>query len=526
MEEVAWMRATLKKLEQCQSDNFIKLLEGQEQMASALLDIQQRMTFAPEANKPRTTMRTRGNNWRTSCVDSGYTNSTVETSSQDDVTKMSRSDTSAYANQRAELMMQQIDEANEKHMEQQRLAMEKRGSFASLSAERIETMLDSAIGVVIVINAFFIGISMDYAESNPAVFLALDICFTAVFLLELFAKICLKGICGHFSQTSNCFDAAIVSVDFLQVFLAVAFPQAAEGIEDVPSASLLRIIRLLKLTKIIRLLKSAVFRDLLTMVRGLIGGATVLGWSIVLFFIVAYVVSLVFRETLGREKVEYVHEYFDGVPRAMYTVFRCSFGDCSTAGGMPIFEHVLNHYGAIMGLLYSVFIFVVTIGLFNVISATFVESTIASREATETAKLRARIEDETLWSTRVTILIRKLIEFSPNTACLSQESIGELHHLEVDSSALDDFIKDPVAISCLAELDIDPEDNANLADIFDPDNGGSITISDLVDGLRRLRGKPRRSDIITVDLMVRSIQLQVADVCLMIPEILKAVRKE
>merc|ERR1719468_587517 len=64
----------------------------------------------------------------------------------------------------------------------------------------------------------------------------------------------------------------------------------------------------------------------------------------------------------------------------------------------------------------------------------------------------------------------------------------------------------------LSALDINSEENAHLSDILDPDNGGSVGCMELVDGLDRLRGEPRRGDIIAVDLMIRSLQLQVDEI--------------
>ena len=37
-------------------------------------------------------------------------------------------------------------------------------------------------------------------------------------------------------------------------------------------------------------------KDLLTMIRGLVGGMMTLGWAIVLFLLVVYIVALLFRE--------------------------------------------------------------------------------------------------------------------------------------------------------------------------------------------------------------------------------------
>merc|ERR1712216_1095477 len=105
-------------------------------------------------------------------------------------------------------------------------------------------------------------------------------------------------------------------------------------------------------------------------INGMLGGLQTLGWAIVLFVMTVYVIALVFRETLGREEVyEFIFPYFNSVPRSMFTVFRCSFGDCSTGGGTPLFEHVTDQRGWLAALGYCLFIFVVPVGLFNVIAA-------------------------------------------------------------------------------------------------------------------------------------------------------------
>merc|ERR1719487_2407787 len=89
----------------------------------------------------------------------------------------------------------------------------------------------------------------------------------------------------------------------------------------------------------------------------------------VLFFCTIYIFALIFREALGRVEEPVVTEMFDSVPRSIFTVFRCSFGDCSGPGGVPIFEHVQIHYGWVWSLTYCGFEYLITIGLFNVMCA-------------------------------------------------------------------------------------------------------------------------------------------------------------
>ena len=70
------------------------------------------------------------------------------------------------------------------------------------------------------------------------------------------------------------------------------------------------------------------------------------------------------------------------------------------------------------------------------------------------------------------------------------------------------FLKDEMVQKAFEDLEIDKADLTFLFDILDSDNTGSILMAQLYDGIRRLRGDPRRSDIITCDLMIRSVQQQ------------------
>lgn len=387
--------------------------------------------------------------------------------------------------------------------------------------DHIEITVDSIMAGVIFINAIFLGLSVDYKDGSLA-WLICDSLFSISFIVELAFKIWINGWRGHFcgrgdkpnaqSAIGSCLDAILIWADFTQLVMEIADFDVPP-----PSASLFRTVRLLKIARVLRLLKTDIFKDLLDMIQGIVGGLSTLLWSMVFFVLVVYSMALVFRELLGSRTVEHVNDMFNTVPRAMYTTFRCSFGDCSTPGGMPIFEFVYTEFGLFENLLYCLFVFCVTIGLFNVISAIFVESTMSAAQKMEQEKRRKRMQDESLLSINVTRLIRSLLKYSPahcqlfDCARLSKE-VDKLCVSEVDRDVVDQAVRDAEAIDALNELDINPSDRARLSDIFDPDNGGTVQLSDVAAGIRRLRGEPRRSDIVCVDLMIRSLQSQMEQV--------------
>jgi hypothetical protein len=389
--------------------------------------------------------------------------------------------------------------------------------FQALNPEGKEAAIDTVMGGVIILCALCIGISMDSDKS--VAWIVVDLAFSVVFVLELLTKVQMFGLLHHYcgpSKYSNIFDSLLIFIDLLQLMIQHTLPDmVGSGMNDKPSASLLRMIRLCRLVRLLRLLRSPIFKDLFVMTAGMIGGATTLIASIFLFAIFVYVVSIVFRELFGRQDYDNVKPYFDSVPRAMFTVFRCSFGDCATKGGVPIFEWVHEHYGATHSFLYCLLVFIVTIGLFNVISAIFVESTMSAAAANEQQMKKDRMADQNLWNSRISIMTLCLLEASDKI--ISKDNIDkELAWMVTQTIGPEMFskwIEDKRVMRALEDLDIHPDDHARLFDILDADNTGSMSVNEILDGIMRLRGDPRRSDIVCVDLMVRSIQRQCQFAC-------------
>merc|ERR1712196_262438 len=63
----------------------------------------------------------------------------------------------------------------------------------------------------------------------------------------------------------------------------------------------------------------------------------------------------------------------------------------------------------------------------------------------------------------------------------------------------------------LWELDIADEDQVDLFDTFDVDGGGTLDFTELLIGIKRLRGNPRRSDVIAVSLQASSMHHDLRD---------------
>jgi len=233
---------------------------------------------------------------------------------------------------------------------------------------------------------------------------------------------------------------------------------------------------------------------------------------------------LVFTELLGSKK-EITDDttaewYFRSVPRSMYSIFRCSFGDCGTADGTPMAEIFLARSGGIwLSLLYSGFSFMVMIGLFNVISAIFVESTMSTANSMLAAKARERLEDPERWARNFMKLLslvlsrmcppdQELLE-AVNSGTLTDSVLMKLKDAKFSRAMFDDLLEtNEHAQQALVELDIPKAEHKFLSDILDSDNSEWIHLDEMLDGLQRLRGCFRR-ETIAVDMMVRSIQKKI-----------------
>merc|ERR1712232_166212 len=123
-----------------------------------------------------------------------------------------------------------------------------------------------------------------------------------------------------------------------------------------------------------------------------------------------------------------------------------------------------------------------------------------------------RLNDYELWATNIAVLIDLFWAHSGYEKRSSVSRITEVAELDLPCASVRDCMRTPEARQALLNLDIVESDHDHLHDILDPDNGGTIGVLDLMDGLARLRGEPRRSDTISIDLMVRSLQQQVVEV--------------
>merc|ERR1719203_2089006 len=84
--------------------------------------------------------------------------------------------------------------------------------------------------------------------------------------------------------------------------------------------------------------------------------------------------------------------------------------------------------------------------------------------------------------------------------------IDGLASLQITPEFFSDLCNTPEFREVLRELDIPDEEQLDLFDTLDIDGGGTLDLEELIQGVSKLRGDARRSDIVSVSLMVRALQ--------------------
>eukprot|EP00927_Polykrikos_kofoidii_P048267 TRINITY_DN4248_c0_g1_i4.p1 TRINITY_DN4248_c0_g1~~TRINITY_DN4248_c0_g1_i4.p1 ORF type:complete len:645 (-),score=100.21 TRINITY_DN4248_c0_g1_i4:36-1895(-) len=361
------------------------------------------------------------------------------------------------------------------------------------------TVVDSIMAVIIVLNMVYVGVASEVSASET--FFGLDIFFASCFCLERIFKLHTLGLRDYFIGREwkwNTFETILVVVGVVEVCVSADGASSGEL-----SSPLVRMIRLVRIAKIIRVWRLQVFEELMVMVNGVIGGMRTLCWAFVLISIPLYIVAMILRETAGRTNNEsdIVSENFANVAMSFFTMFRCVVADdCSDHGGRPIFLLLSRSQGWGFAAIYIVTILLMNFGLFNVIVAIFVENTLAAAKHNEISIRRQRLQDDEIFEEKT----RDLLDLVESLRKAREPEGSTSTHISM--SLFDELCEHSTFRDILAELDVAEEDQFDLFDTLDVDGGGTLDTAELVTGISMLRGDPRRADIVSIGLTVRSLQ--------------------
>mmetsp|Transcript_23244 Transcript_23244/g.41981 ORF Transcript_23244/g.41981 Transcript_23244/m.41981 type:complete len:610 (-) Transcript_23244:38-1867(-) len=406
-------------------------------------------------------------------------------------------------------------------------------------------LLDVIPAGVIMLNAVVQGIEADDKGRTAGVFEVLEIAFFVFYTLEIMVKCKVFGPRVFFLGKDwawSWFDFACVSASALELGIKYsgATGDGGDGGGGGGVFQMMKMLKLARLGRIVRVLKFKIFLELKLMIQGVVTGMRVLGWAVVLLILLTYIIGI------GLNMIfEEAYPEFSTVDSAMLTLFRCFTDGCATYGGAPLQEHIRQDLVRNMGLLWMcgyilVYLFV-TIGVFNLIMAVFIDNvndgsvkkkqynlglTSDKTEMTLAEKIQA-LCDQTFHNIaerptirqrmsqamvdKMTDLESKVTGKKPHTAKEFEERAkgikyemmqkGCLVSKEVFNSWLTN--KKTQFLDLLEEAEIDVSMKFELFDVLDTDLSGELEFAEIVEGLMKCRGPVSKTDIIGMGLKVR-----------------------
>mmetsp|Transcript_3918 Transcript_3918/g.11334 ORF Transcript_3918/g.11334 Transcript_3918/m.11334 type:complete len:539 (+) Transcript_3918:165-1781(+) len=233
------------------------------------------------------------------------------------------------------------------------------------------------IACAILANAAYMTIALDYREDiSTDVDDMVGAVFAGVWFLEMFVRIANRGLRGYFVNRWYCFDFLLVVVSVTESWIV---PLSQEK-EDSKTGerfvwSVLRVVRILRVVRLVKLLH--VFKPLWALTNGLMRAISVLGWMCCLLFFVMFCGALAFTILVGKDcdgvykEWEDCHKLYGTVPRSIFTLFQVStFESWAMVLARPVIEE--KPYMVVLFILY---LFITTFGLFNIMVGAIVEQT-------------------------------------------------------------------------------------------------------------------------------------------------------
>jgi len=394
--------------------------------------------------------------------------------------------------------------------------------------------VEPLVAVLIVANGVMIGFQTDpfyeiwegwaYVELGFALFLFLEI------ILRLHFLSCRGFWCGE-DRLWNWFDVALCSTSIADV--SVQFASASPTDIGGRELSLLRFCRLIRLVRIVKVFRLKFMKDLRLMVKGLVAGIRTLVLAFTLLVSVIYVIAGFATMSFGGITGVQVpgvdmDKYFYNLPMSMFTAFRCFTGDCVTDQGFPLTFLLSDEFGLTFAACYIVSYMLVSMGIFNVILAVYVEITMKAAKETEatTAEQYARESIRIARTTRELLkkfaaAFRLFQELEKEDAAATQTGRSSGFNMKTRTGIFtDDDVHDGIAITkelfllviqdrgvqqLMDELDL-PPDRANLFEVIDADGSGTLHIAELVQGLLKIRGEINKSDTVAALLAAKAVQ--------------------
>lgn len=393
----------------------------------------------------------------------------------------------------------------------------------------IGVFLEPLVAFIIISNGVVVGFQADPEYADWHGWLAVESAFAFFLIAEILLRmVVIQGFRQFFSGQEwpwNFFDLLLAASGLADVCIQLA----GADMPDVFATSLLRFCRLIRLVRIVKVFRLKAMKDLRLMVKGLVAGVKTLVLAFTLLFTVLYVISGFATMTIGssRKTIEMgLQRYFLTIPDSMFTCFRCFTGECVNDSGQPIHAMLADAFGPIFVFPYVASFMLVSLGIFNVILAVYVDITMKAAKENDLT-----VEQHNRESIRIARIARELLKKFAAAFRLFQDMNEEGSkkpkiNISKSNGFMDADVLESIAITkelflmviqdrrvqgLMDELEL-PPDRANLFEIIDADGSGTLQLSELVHGLLKIRGEISKSDVVAGLLATKAVQEKVEEV--------------
>jgi len=342
------------------------------------------------------------------------------------------------------------------------------------------------IGFLILLNGICIALETFHDPEDPDSFPAyLNIAehvFTFCFLVEFFIRIIAFSWIWIFNLM-NMFDIFLVWVTGVLV-MWVLMPAGVDA-AILRRLGALRILRLARICKAVRIMPF--FKELWTLVQGIIECTSLLTWILIIGLVVHYTFAVAMLELVAKDpKFEddaEVQRLFGGVASAMFTLFQIMTFDTWAGKVKPVVKKDPK-----AAVVFFLFIGLAGIVLFNLMTAVVVRNAFDAADRDAEAVARAKATEETKTRTELKDMFTDLDE--DMSGALSIEEFLE---------CLDDFN----FIRKMKLLDIDLEELPDIFEILD-DGDGQVDQDEFINGMMRMQGPAMSGEMLKATCSMRT----------------------
>jgi len=385
-----------------------------------------------------------------------------------------------------------------------RAHMKKRQATKPLRKMSCADVLESSkftnlVGTLIILNAFTIGLQTNWMATEvtdevPETYLFIERFFCVAFLVELCIRVhvhrkrffCCKGE----GWLWNYFDVFVVLIQMIEEILTIIAKSSDINTNRFRLLRIMRILRLVRILRVVRVLR--LITELRTIVSSILGSLQSLGWTVLLLFLMMYIVGVYFTQSITdylverkgqslSEGIERLAVYFGSLPRTILSLFQAMSGGFDWDFlAYPLIEEV----GSILMIFaFTAYIAFALLALMNVVTGVFVQ----------TAMLNAKREEDGFLRSQIIELFN--ISQRDTSATITCEEI-------------EDCLDDSSAEKEWKAIDVQPEEARHLFQLLDLQKVGEIKFEEFLSGCLRLHGDAKAFDVLTVMQELRAMSLK------------------